>query len=332
MVNLDMNKMPETVSFAKHWEDKHQRSPPTLLAWCSYTLDFAAGRDGVLPTFPGSAIRGAFGHALKRLVCVMRNRPCEGCPLEFTCLYTTIFETRPAPSGLAAVRNNRPPHPFVLKVSFITQRHLRKGEQLQVGVNLFGNAIAAYPFVLRALEEAGEQGLGANRLPFRLLGIRPANNRHQNQAPDTDYPAPIMQGIPQVSGSECSWRISTPLRLRSGGKPVDHRKLVPGDIAMPILRRLLLLVEHYGDPNQFPMLPDMSRKAGMLRFTCCSLHWKRLQRYSSRQSTTHSVSGLMGVVGLEFTDVPEWGPILAWAPVIHVGKATSMGLGRVDTI
>ena len=74
----------------------------------------------------------------------------------------------------------------------------------------------------------------------------------------------------------------------------------------------------------------MRRRAGLLNFTYCDLKWRRLQRYSSRQSATHSVSGLMGAVGLDYSAVPEWGQILAWAPVIHIGKATSMGLGRVE--
>ena len=305
-----------------------------VLEWCSYTLDFSARHDGDLPAFPGSAIRGAFGHALKRLACVMRNRPCDGCPLEFNCLYTTIFETRcdPATEGGNAVRNIRPPHPFVLKVDFAAQRRFQKGDMLQVGIVLYGTAVNTYPFVLRAMEEAGERGFGRNRLSFRLENISQVGLRHDDWASGKAYPVPGIQDPPQASGFSCHWNIMTPLRLRSGGKPVDHRRLTPGDLAMPVLRRLMLLVQHYGNPDQLRIHPDMSRRTSLLRFTRCDLKWKRLQRYSSRQSATHSVSGLMGAISLDYSAVPEWGQILAWAPVIHVGKATSMGLGRVEPV
>ena len=328
---FDVSDLPEAVSHISAEEHKHGQSTRPFLEHCSYTLEFTAERDGKLPAFPGSTIRGAFGNALKRLVCVMRNRPCDGCPLEFTCMYTTVFETRAKPSGENPVRNIRPPHPFVLKVDFVANRQLNGGDRLDIGITLYGTAMANYPFILRAMEEACEYGLGPNRLPFRLKAIRQVG-KHRDWMRGHAYPVPVIRDIPKASGSSCRWRTVTPLRLRSEGKPVDHLGLVPRDIALPVLRRLMLLVNHYGNPDHFHVHPHMNNSACLLRFTSCDLKWKRLQRYSSRQSTTHSISGLMGVVGIDFSDAPEWGPILAWAPAIHVGKATSMGLGRVETV
>ena len=299
-----------------------------LLEWCNYSLKFIAQRDGPLPIFPGSTVRGAFGHSLKRLVCVMRNRPCSGCPLEFSCLYTTIFETRADPSKEFLKRSVRLPHPFVLKVSFLERRHLRSGESLDVGVTLFGNAVSAYPFVLRALEEAGKNGLGPERIPLRLASVHQAG-RPEPWSPNQPYPEPRTFGPPLSNVTTCRWQIATPLRLRSCGKLVDHRRLQPSDLAMSVFRRINLLVRHYGSQKCMNELPDMRGKAGLLKFSNIDLSWKTLQRYSSRQSTTHSVSGIVGNVGIDYSEAPEWGPILAWAPITHVGKGTSMGLGRV---
>ena len=142
-----------------------------------------------------------------------------------------------------------PPHPFVLKVSFAARRRFQKGDVLQVGVVLYGAAVNTYPYVLRAMEEAGERGFGRNRLSFRLENISRAGLRQDDWAPGEAYPVPGVQGPPQASGFSCHWDFTTPLRLRSGGKPVDHRMLAPGDLAMPVLRRLMLLVQHYGNPR-----------------------------------------------------------------------------------
>ncbi len=307
------------------------KKPELFLRWCGYTLEFSAESDGNLPVFPGSAFRGAFGHALKRLVCVMRHRPCCGCPLEMSCLYTTIFETRATINSVEAKRYDRPPLPFVLKVSFQSERKFYKGSKLLMGINLYGKSMAASPFILRAIEEAGKYGLGSSRLPFKLENIY-IEGKNENWKPGQKYPKHFAMGEPKVSTANIQWRLTTPMRLRSGGKPVDHNKLRPQDIAMPVFRRLVLLTQHYGEPNHFIVSESMKQSAGLLRFTNLDLHWKTLQRYSSRQSSTHSVSGLIGTLGLDYSKAPEWGPILAWAPIIHIGKGTSMGLGRIEVI
>ena len=46
-----------------------------------------------LPEFFGSALRGAFGHAFRRRVCIFSDAPCETCLLRHTCAYSYIFET-----------------------------------------------------------------------------------------------------------------------------------------------------------------------------------------------------------------------------------------------
>jgi hypothetical protein len=59
---------------------------PVFLPLRRTRLVLVACGAGRFPAFPGSAWRGAFGHALKRTVCVMRLRPCAGCPLERSCI------------------------------------------------------------------------------------------------------------------------------------------------------------------------------------------------------------------------------------------------------
>lgn len=136
-----------------------------MLCWIGYSLRFTTDADWSPPPFVGSMLRGAFGTALKRTVCAMRLRACEGCPLEHTCTYTTVFETRPDPATPVMTRYDRAPHPFVL-VAPITDRRGERG--FTAGVRLFGDATSAAPFVLKAFEEAGERGFGASRVPHRL--------------------------------------------------------------------------------------------------------------------------------------------------------------------
>ena len=61
----------------------------------TYRFYFSTERPIRLPGFAGSAWRGAFGHALKKTVCVVRNTPCNQCLLKNACAYSVVFETPP---------------------------------------------------------------------------------------------------------------------------------------------------------------------------------------------------------------------------------------------
>ena len=52
-----------------------------------YRLRLRARSPVLLPRYPGSTLRGAFGHALKEAVCVVRHRDCERCMLAERCIY-----------------------------------------------------------------------------------------------------------------------------------------------------------------------------------------------------------------------------------------------------
>lgn len=65
------------------------------------------------PVQPGW--RGAFGHALKKTVCVVRDTPCAQCLLKHACAFSYVFET-PQPANTEKMRKyTAAPHPFVLQ-------------------------------------------------------------------------------------------------------------------------------------------------------------------------------------------------------------------------
>jgi hypothetical protein len=54
----------------------------------------SAQKEAHLPRFKGSLLRGAFGHALRRMVCVMGpGELCENCMLRSQCIFARLFET-----------------------------------------------------------------------------------------------------------------------------------------------------------------------------------------------------------------------------------------------
>src|SRR5882672_5707231 len=58
-----------------------------------YEVHLRAQVETVLPAFLGSALRGAWGHALKAVACSMPHGDCGRCLVVERCLYPRLFET-----------------------------------------------------------------------------------------------------------------------------------------------------------------------------------------------------------------------------------------------
>jgi hypothetical protein len=152
-----------------------------LLPTLSLSLIFEAVDPVHIPGFSGSVWRGAFGYALKRVACVMRMRPCEGCPLEASCVYTTLFDTRSVPGQGLFTATARAPHPFAL-VPEADCASLAPGERFSLGLTLAGSTGAWAPVAVRAFAEAGERGIGPGRGRL-VLAEGAGGRRHAALAP-----------------------------------------------------------------------------------------------------------------------------------------------------
>jgi hypothetical protein len=82
------------------------------LALARYRVTFKAVEPLILPEYLGSTLRGAFGHAFRRLCCLAR--PGEECPAPESCPYHLVFETAPPPDAEALRTHEEIPRPFVI--------------------------------------------------------------------------------------------------------------------------------------------------------------------------------------------------------------------------
>ena len=265
------------------------------------------------PAFEGSMLRGAMGHALRRLVCVMRRPDCTGCPLIRGCIYTQIFETPPPPGRSAGFV--KPPHPFVIDANLFPTSSQRS--KVDFTVRLFGKALHDAPFVVRAITEALERGLGSAQQSMRVL----------EPAPDLLGPLTSegeLDEIPEVA----LMRFHTPLRLREGGAQIDVTSLNGPVLGRAILRRVALMAEFHGRPLED--IAALRAQADQVILRSSQTNWRRLMRHSSRQKRTHSIGGLVGEAVVDFTSAPGIRDLARWVPVTHLGKGSSMGLGKIQ--
>ncbi|MFC3118261.1 CRISPR system precrRNA processing endoribonuclease RAMP protein Cas6 [Jhaorihella thermophila] len=279
------------------------------------------------PAFDGSMLRGGFGHALRRLVCVMRQRDCAGCPLESGCMYVRLFETRS--DWAAEGRYRRAPHPFVLRGN-LRDRRGEPVERIDFRMTLFGAALADAPFVARAVEEAAARGFGPDRTRFALREIAVAGQAART--PEQGYPLPAPAEDPPPLPERVRMVFVTPVRLTRQGRPVDAGTLDGPTLGRAILRRVGLMATFHGQGADALDFAALSAEADAVRIVDRNLRWRKLVRRSARQKARQAIGGIVGEVSVDFADAPGIGELARWLPAMHLGKGTSMGLGQVEIV
>ena len=123
------------------------------------------------PSYKGSAFRGGFGYAFKRVVCVTKNRECDDCLLKQKCIYSYIFET-PPPEDTEMLRlYPKVPHPFVIEPPITEKQSFEPGETCSFHLILIGNAIDYLPYFIYTFTELGKQGIGQGRGKYDLVQV-----------------------------------------------------------------------------------------------------------------------------------------------------------------
>ncbi len=296
-----------------------------------------------LPAYHGSLLRGAFGNALRRIVCAVgRHQPCGTCRLRHACLFTRLFETfidgEPPPflGGLET-----PPRPYVFEPRS-DRRDFGPGDLLGFDLLLIGRAAELMGHSLLAVERMAAAGLGSRRARFKLAeaGVAAENGRNR----------PLVERGALVTGAKADpqWtggghegedgrlmdlgpvvlRFLSPTRLKVRGRlaaGVGFR-----DLAFAMLRRTVELAHFYvpGATTDWNLASLLARTTGV-RITSSDLRWHDWQRYSQRQRTKMTLGGFTGGMTLE-GDVAPFVPLLRTAEVLHVGKGATFGLGKVE--
>lgn len=301
-----------------------------------YTLSCTLLDPARLPPYKGSTFRGAFGAALKKVVCAVRERSCDTCLLSSRCVYARVFENRPA-DGNAGGRIVAPPHPYVIEPSPDSAESYQAGERFDFNLLLFGEFNDLLPYFVYAFQVMGDNGIGRrvdakHRSRFRLDSVSlegealfdPATGRlHPARAPAISLPS-AEGALPEEL--ELTVILKTPLRL----KFENHLKAaLPFHLLVrAMLRRASSLFETYGGGEPELDYRGLVARAGAVATVASDLRWLDWQRYSNRQDQAMLMGGITGSVTYR-GNLAEYLPLLELAGRFHIGKQTSFGLGQV---
>lgn len=306
----------------------------------SYVFHCQFPAPAALPEFKGSTLRGAFGHALKSVVCALRRQQCERCLLAATCGYAFIFEVakvRPESSDEKS-RIAARPHPFVLVPPLTPQQSYAAGEAFDFTLTLFGRANNYLPHIVYAVERMGQGGLGKGGREgqgcFHLRAISSSGVTvydGERKVIETDRPPTQLQLADPPSRPVLTLTIHllTPLRLK-------HHNHLQAELPFHLLiraalRRISTLTEAYGNGEPDLDYRGLVRRAEAVTIRHSNCRWVDLRRYSNRQKSGMLMGGVLGSVTYE-GELTEFLSLLRFCEQVNLGKQTAFGLGRIEVV
>jgi len=286
-----------------------------------------------LPDYAGSALRGAFGHALRQLACMTRQKECNGCPLITTCPYPAIFSPLPPPAH--SLQNfSAIPVPYIIEAPEGGARTLTAGDIFAFNVVLIGSALKELPLIILAWRRALARGIGAGFGSAELIRVLHCNAAGETEIhrPESGAIAGHKPYIPVTPAAKNSSEVSrttlhiyTPLRLQHQGCAIRPDKLDARTLLMAMIRRANLLAEFHGAGALTRDFSPLYHAAAEISDDK-QLTWQDWARYSSRQQQKMTLGGVMGTWSLE-GKLAAFMPYLELGQWLHVGKEASFGLG-----
>jgi hypothetical protein len=302
-----------------------------MLRFFRYRFTFRALDRLLLPPFPGSTLRGIFGHGLRQTVCVTRQPECTQCELRRHCVYSYLFETQHAFTHERSV-----PHPLVLTLPK-GGRELAMGDTFCLDLTLIGEANRHFPYIIAAWQKAGQRGLGRENARFTVDSVELLEGTSDNWR--SLYPVARGEALALPSDPPCyladtpapeaiQVTLITPYRSKRKGKLVTHHSFEPSAFLIALIRRIAQLQRLHDPQGKALETEPLIAMAKAVRMPSRSLQWHDWVRRSSRQQTLMNMGGVIGRFTLTGDALQPLWPLLQLGQWIHTGKNTLFGLGQ----
>ena len=300
---------------------------PSQLPLARYRFDFSITRRLELAEYAGSALRGAFGHALKRLACTNpEHELCGTCPMSQSCHYAHIFEP-PILRDTGIQNLNKIPAPYVIEPPPWGEHSYEVGQVFSFHMVLIGEqAIGLLPLISLAWSHAFNIGISGGRGELNDIFYCPADMEPyrvlQNQQL-LEHQAIV--NIPTDLPSDLVLSFNTPLRLQSNGNVLNQHTITSTALLMQLLRRVSLIAgQYWHSPIEVDFTQLKAQAANVPNQHL--LQWQDWQRYSTRQQQYMRLGGVVGHWQFKGLD-SLWSSLLYVAQWLHLGKNASFGLG-----
>lgn len=287
-----------------------------------------------LPAFAGSKLEGAFGRTLYALACTRRDlEACAPCPLRAVCPYAALYA--PAlPAHLKVDSLESPPRPLVFETHLGKERPIAPGEAFEFGLRVVGRAAQHLPYMVAAIRQMGQQGIGLTRGRFELTEVHSVHpyTGETRLLGSGDSPVVRLEALtlnaadlPPLPQGDLTLCLETFTHLRSGGKAVESLQFPV--LVRALQRRVSNLEQLYGGAKSlganFAELPQLARGVELVEQQ--TRH--AVQARSGKGGQPVVMNGLVGSVTYR-GDLEPFTGLLRFGELVGVGKWAHFGAGR----
>jgi len=312
-----------------------EEEPLNRLYLSRYIFTLHALEDIRLPKYKGATLRGLLGYGLRKVMCIFRNSQCEQCSLRLRCIYSMFMESPLPEDHPFKNKYRRAPHPYIIIPPLTRKdRNITKGESFSFEIVLIGKANDHLPYIIYSISNMGKHGLGIKRGKYKLLLV-------ESKGIDGDKRVVYSSddGIIRCENHEINFEkylksdlnctkicfiFETPLRIKHNGRLI---KSVPFKVLIQRLAERAFLLSHFYCGSDMVDFESFSRGAEAVRTVDEDVRWIDWGRYSTRQKTDMKLGGIVGKITYS-GDLKRFIPLLKIGEYIHVGKATTFGLGK----
>lgn len=309
-------------------------------SWASFQFIMKAKELSFLPRYKGSTLRGGFGHTFRKVCCTMQKQDCNTCLLNKSCPYAYIFETPKVDNAVPEHEAEKLPHPFVIEPPGTEQGEFQPGDELSIGLVLFGKAASLLPYFVFTIDQMGRLGLGKGRGKFELTAgfatetvtgaakVKIFDGATQMLISDFKewQFSDLLQVTEQYDKQNINIELITPTRILYKNGLVSEIQF--GLFIRSLLRRISLLARIHCDARwDLPYQDIIAAAEQKVRLVKHRTSWYDWERYSNRQKTRMNMGGVVGSLTYE-GELAPFLPLLLLGQYTHIGKNTTFGLGK----
>ncbi len=280
-------------------------------------------------------LRGGIALLLKRIVCLHPQLThCRECGLRHECVYPAVFEPAPPLDSDVLRTHQDVPLGIVLRLPTQWQPAYQAGDRLIFGMVLMGEPIRHLPYLVAAVERLGQNGLGPERVRFRLAAVH-AQLPDGTQLPvyvaglmynvQAAYSSQQRQGAPTETDT-LTLAFVTPTRIKHD----DHflHETPPFHVLIrTLLRRISSLSYFHGGQRWETDYRGWIERAEGIAIPQTDVQMTVTPRCSTDQQQRINLGGIVGSVTY-CGDMAPFLPLLRLGELIHVGKGAVFGNGQ----
>ena len=261
-------------------------------------------------------------------ICVVKDIPCNNCPLNTNCAYSILFEN-PINKNIDILKGrDKAPSPYIIQLDFIKNIELTK---IPLKIIFLDYAADYIGYFILALKNIGVKGITKDKINFQVNNITCNNMPYTNELEfsSIDFSKfdlnenKFRENNKNTlnSTSKIEIQFITPFRYKENGKYKSNIKLK--DIIIASKRRLNILSTIYGNKK---IIEDFE----INEFIDIDLNFKWIdnKRYSKRQESNMIIGGVIGS-GIYSGEISNKEiNILTGGSIFNIGKNVSFGLGH----